>query len=37
MVLAYFFSYLDCVNLGFAALTLNADLKFSPIVFSRRI
>jgi hypothetical protein len=37
LVLAYFFSYLDRVNPGFAALTMNADLKFSPIVFSRRI
>src|SRR5256885_1338480 len=26
LVLAYFFSYLDRVNLGFAALTMNADL-----------
>ena len=32
LVLAYFFSYLDRVNLGFAALTMNADLKFSPLV-----
>ena len=34
LVLAYFFSYLDRVNLGFAALTMNAELKFSPTVFS---
>ncbi len=34
LVLAYFFSYLDRVNLGFAALTMNADLKFSPTVFA---
>src|SRR5258708_12307687 len=34
LVLAYFFSYLDRVNLGFAALTMNAELKFSPLVFS---
>ena len=34
LVLAYFFSYLDRVNLGFAALTMNAELKFSPVVFS---
>jgi D-galactonate transporter len=34
LVLAYFFSYLDRVNLGFAALTMNADLKFSPLVFA---
>src|ERR1700735_2588976 len=34
LVLAYFFAYLDRVNLGFAALTMNADLKFSPTVFA---
>ena len=34
LVLAYFFSYLDRVNLGFAALTMNAELKFSPLVFA---
>jgi ACS family tartrate transporter-like MFS transporter len=34
LVLAYFLSYLDRVNLGFAALTMNADLKFSPTVFA---
>ena len=34
LVLAYFFSYLDRVNLSFAALTMNAELKFSPLVFS---
>src|SRR5205085_6142216 len=34
LVLAYFFSYLDRVNLGFAALSMNAELKFSPIVFA---
>ena len=34
LVLAYFLSYLDRVNLGFAALTMNAELKFSPTVFS---
>jgi hypothetical protein len=33
-VLAYFFSYLDRVNLGFAALTMNADLKFTPLIFA---
>jgi MFS transporter, ACS family, tartrate transporter len=33
LVMAYFFAYLDRVNLGFAALTMNADLKFSPTVF----
>ena len=30
LMLAYFFSYLDRVNVGFAALTMNADLGFSP-------
>jgi ACS family tartrate transporter-like MFS transporter len=34
LVLAYFFSYLDCVHLGFAALTMNAELKFTPLIFS---
>jgi MFS transporter, ACS family, tartrate transporter len=34
LVLAYFFSYLDRVNLGFAALTMNTELAFSPTVFS---
>src|ERR1700737_5633174 len=34
LVLAYFLAYLDRVNLGFAALTMNAELKFSPLVFS---
>ena len=34
LVLAYFLSYLDRVNLGFAALTMNAELKFSPTVFA---
>ena len=34
LVLAYFLSYLDRVNLGFAALTMNAELNFSPTVFS---
>ena len=34
LVLAYFFSYLDRVNLGFAALTMNAELNFSPTVFA---
>jgi ACS family tartrate transporter-like MFS transporter len=34
LVTAYFFAYLDRVNLGFAALTMNADLKFSPTVFA---
>jgi MFS transporter, ACS family, tartrate transporter len=34
LVLAYFFSYLDRVNLGFAALTMNAELKITPLIFS---
>src|SRR3982075_3099416 len=34
LMLAYFFSYLDRVNLGFAALTMNAELKFSPTIFA---
>jgi D-galactonate transporter len=34
LVLAYLFSYLDRVNLGFAALTMNAELKFSPTIFA---
>jgi MFS transporter, ACS family, tartrate transporter len=34
LVLAYFLSYLDRVNLGFAALTMNKELNFSPMVFS---
>ena len=33
LVLAYFLAYLDRVNLGFAALTMNAELRFSPTVF----
>jgi hypothetical protein len=34
LVLTYFFSYLDRVNLGFAVLTTNAELKFTPLIFS---
>src|ERR1700710_3221866 len=34
LVLAYFLAYLDRVNLGFAALTMNAELKFSPLIFA---
>jgi ACS family tartrate transporter-like MFS transporter len=34
LVLAYFFSYLDRVNLGFAALTMNGDMKFTPLIFA---
>src|ERR1700749_2089566 len=36
LVLAYFLSYLDRVNLGFAALTMNKELNFSPTVVSGR-
>lgn len=34
LMLAYLLAYLDRVNLGFAALTMNDELKFSPLVFS---
>lgn len=34
LILAYFLAYLDRVNLGFAALTMNADLKFTPLIFA---
>src|SRR6188768_1793277 len=34
LFLAYFFSYLDRVNLGFSALTMNAELKFTPLIFA---
>jgi len=34
LILAYFLAYLDRVNLGFAALTMNKDLGFSPLVFA---
>src|ERR1700730_8486369 len=33
LMLCYFVAYLDRVNLGFAALTLKADLGFSDAVF----
>jgi len=33
MFLLYIVSYLDRINVGFAALQLNADLKFDPEVF----
>jgi ACS family tartrate transporter-like MFS transporter len=33
LILCYFLAYLDRVNLGFAALTMNDDLGFSPTVF----
>jgi D-galactonate transporter len=34
LVLAYFFSYLDRVNLGFAALTMNRELNITPLIYS---
>ena len=34
LILAYFLAYLDRVNLGFAALTMNADLNFTPLIFA---
>jgi MFS transporter, ACS family, tartrate transporter len=34
LVTCYFFAYLDRVNLGFAALTMNQEFNFSPTVFS---
>ncbi|HEV2571991.1 MAG TPA: MFS transporter [Beijerinckiaceae bacterium] len=34
LILAYFLAYLDRVNLGFAALTMNDELKFSALIFS---
>lgn len=33
MMLLYFVNYLDRVNVGFAALTMNHDLAFSPSVY----
>ena len=33
MMLLYFTNYLDRVNVGFAALTMNQDLGFSPSVY----
>jgi ACS family tartrate transporter-like MFS transporter len=32
--LAYLLAYINRVNIGFAALEMNADLKFSPLVYS---
>jgi MFS transporter, ACS family, tartrate transporter len=34
LVVAYFFCVLDRVNVSFAALTMNADLAFSPLVYA---
>src|SRR6266436_114050 len=33
MMALYVVNYLDRVNVGFAALTMNADLKFSPTAY----
>jgi MFS transporter, ACS family, tartrate transporter len=33
IMLLYFVAYIDRVNIGFAALTMNKDLGFSPTVF----
>jgi ACS family tartrate transporter-like MFS transporter len=33
LVVCYFTAYLDRVNVGFAAITMNKDLGFTPIVF----
>ncbi|MBI1328650.1 MAG: MFS transporter [Alphaproteobacteria bacterium] len=33
MVVLYVFSFLDRVNVGFAALTMNEDLSFTPQIF----
>ncbi len=33
IMLLYFIAFLDRVNIGFAALTMNQDLAFSPTVF----
>ena len=35
MCLMYVVSFLDRVNIGFAALTMNRDLGFSPDVYGR--
>ncbi len=34
LMTGYFLAYLDRVNLGFAAPTMNAELQFSPLIFS---
>jgi ACS family tartrate transporter-like MFS transporter len=33
VMLLYFIAFIDRVNIGFAALTMNKDLGFSPSVF----
>src|SRR5271167_2167698 len=35
LIACYFFAYLDRVNIGFAALTMNKDLNFSATVYSQ--
>jgi MFS transporter, ACS family, tartrate transporter len=34
LILSYFICVLDRVNVSFAALTMNADLKFTPLVYA---
>ncbi len=34
LILAYFICVLDRVNVSFAALTMNADLAFTPLVYA---
>lgn len=34
LILSYFICVLDQVNVSFAALTMNADLKFTPLVYA---
>jgi D-galactonate transporter len=34
LVIVYFFCVLDRVNISFAALTMNADLAFTPLVYA---
>jgi len=34
LIVAYFFCVLDRVNVSFAALTMNADLGFTPLVYA---
>jgi MFS transporter, ACS family, tartrate transporter len=34
LFVAYFFCYLDRINVGFAALTMNKELGFTATVFS---
>jgi len=32
-ILTYFFCYLDRINVGFAALTMNKDIGLDPAIF----